>query len=168
MKRIFYALSAILALTLTVTIQAPAQAQTEQSEIPSAKPGVQYGEPITPTQAISVAELDKKLQTDSVFNGQITGEVIQVCQKKGCFIHLKRSGDQDPIMVKFKDYGFFMPQDIVGKTIVLQGQAKLEETSVDRLRHYAEDEGKSAEEIAQITEPKVDINILAEGVIVIK
>lgn len=168
MKRIFYALSAILALTLTVTIQAPAQAQTEQSEIPSAKPGVQYGKPINSDQAIDVDQLKSSFGADSTFNGKIVGEVVGVCKKKGCFLQLKRDGEEEPILVRFKDYGFFMPQDIVGKTIVLDGEAKVKETSVAWLKHYAEDEGKSAAEIAKITEPKVDITIIADGVVVVK
>lgn len=74
----------------------------------------------------------------------------------------------EPVMVKFKDYGFFMPQDIVGKTVVLEGVAKVNETSVERLKHFAEDAGKSKEEIAKITQPKKDIVIVADGVVVVK
>lgn len=171
MKRFFYALSAVIALTLTFTLQTEVQAQTQEAEqpaIPSAKPGVQYGKEITADQAISMDQLVANFKTDSVYNGKIVGEVVGVCQKKGCFIHLKRAGEEEPIMVRFKDYGFFMPQDIIGKTIIVEGEAKMTETSVAWLKHYAEDEGKSAEEIAKITEPKVDINIIADGVIVIQ
>jgi hypothetical protein len=35
---------------------------------------------------------------------------------------------------------------------------------VEDLRHYAEDEGKTPEEIAQITEPVVELKIMASGV----
>ena len=91
-----------------------------------------------------------------------------VCKKKGCFLTLKREGEGEPIMVRFKDYGYFVPADLVGKTVVLQGNAKVKELSVKQLQHNAEDAGKSAEEIAKITEPKTDINIVADGVLVIK
>lgn len=139
-----------------------------QDQILSAQPGVQYGKAITAEGAIDVEALESHLQTDTVYNGKITGEVVSVCKKKGCFIQVKRDGEEDPIMVRFKDYGFFMPQDIVGRTIVLEGRAWVKETSVASLKHYAEDQGKSEEEIALITEPKEDVGIIAEGVVVVR
>lgn len=139
-----------------------------QEEIPSAQPGQQYGKAISATDAISIETLEAHLKTDTAYTGKITGEVIAVCQKKGCFMEVKRPGDEDPIMVRFKDYGFFMPQDIVGRTVVVDGRAWVKETSVASLRHYAEDKGKSEEEIAQITQPKEDIAIIAEGVVIVR
>ncbi len=139
-----------------------------QEEIPSAKPGVQYGKAIDKTDAIDVQALENKLSAESTYTGKIEGKVVEVCKKKGCFIRVQREGDGDPILVRFKDYGFFMPQDIVGKTVVLEGEAKVKEVSVAQLQHFAEDAGKSADEIAKITEPKVDINIIADGVVVVK
>jgi len=159
MKRILLMTAVILGFMVT------AQAQ---EEIPSAKPGVKYGKEISKDNAITVSQLANSFGADSTFTGKIVGEVVEVCKKKGCFVTLKREGDEEPIRVRFKDYGFFMPQDIVGKTIVLEGEARIEEVSVERLQHYAEDAGKSKEEIAKITEPKVDINIMADGVIVVK
>lgn len=139
-----------------------------QEEIPSAQPGVQYGKAINAEGAISIETLENHLESDTVYNGKITGEVVSVCEKKGCFMEVKREGDEDPIMVRFKDYGFFMPSDIVGRTVVVDGRAWVKETSVASLRHYAEDKGKSEEEIAQITEPKEDIGIVAEGVVIVR
>ncbi len=159
MKRTLLLAAVILGFMVT------AQAQTD---IPSAKPGVKYGKEITKDNAISVAKLASSFGADSTYTGKIQGEVVEVCKKKGCWIYLKRAGEEEPIMVRFRDYEFFMPQDIVGKTIVLEGEARIKETSVAWLKHYAEDAGKSAEEIAKIKEPKVDINILADGVIVVK
>lgn len=145
-----------------------ATATIAQEAIPSAQPGVQYGKAINKEGAINVYELEGKLRSDSVYTGKIEGEVVAVCKKKGCFIQVQREGDGAPILVRFKDYGFFMPQDIVGKTVVLEGQAKVKEVSVAQLQHFAEDAGKSAEEIAKITEPKTDVNIVADGVVVVK
>ncbi len=141
----------------------------QQADIPSAQPGVQYGKKIDAKNALSVKELDKKLATSSdEFTGKLAGEVVQVCKKKGCFITLKREGDADPIMVRFTDYGYFMPQDIVGKTVVVEGKAKVKERSVAKLQHDAKDLGKSEQEIAAIKKPKRDISFIADGVVVVK
>ena len=45
--------------------------------------------------------------------------------------------------------------------------AQLKETSVKQLKHYAEDAGKSKEEIAKITEPKKEVIFVAKGVLVL-
>jgi len=44
----------------------------------------------------------------------------------------------------------------------------VEETSVAELKHYAEDEGKSKKEIAEITAPKIEYKFLAHGVLISK
>lgn len=139
----------------------------QKKEIPSAQPGVKYGKEISANQAISLSKLDKELKGKSSFNGKIEGKVVEVCKKKGCFMTLERDG-QEPLMVRFKDYGFFMPADIVGKTVVVEGIAKKKEVTVASLQHAAKDAGKSQKEIDQITKPKTDINIIADGVIVVK
>lgn len=138
-----------------------------QTTIPAAKPGVTYGKKINAKKAVTIQELSTKLSADSAFAGKMEGTVVEVCKKKGCFMKLARENG-DPVMVKFTDYAFFMPQDIVGKTVVLEGTAKVKETSVERLQHFAQDAGKSKDEIARITQPKRDIEIVADGVLVLK
>lgn len=139
-----------------------------QESIAPAKIGVKYGKAITNKNAISVQKLESTLKTKKQFSGKIEGEVVGVCKKKGCFLTLKREGETDPIMVRFTDYGYFVPADLVGKTVVVEGKAKIKELSVKQLQHNAEDAGESAAEIAKITKPKTDINIVADGVLVVK
>jgi hypothetical protein len=91
------------------------------------------------------------------------GEIVDVCPKKGCWMRLNM-GHGEQVMVRFKDYDFFVPTDAKGN-VVINGKAFVTETSVDELRHYAEDAGKSEEEIAQITEPKLEYRFLADGVL---
>lgn len=91
--------------------------------------------------------------------------VNDVCKAKGCWMKVAIDSDQET-MVKFKDYGFFVPKDIEKDTVIVQGKAFVSETSVDELRHYAEDAGKSKEEIATITKPKKTYSFIADGVLV--
>jgi hypothetical protein len=76
--------------------------------------------------------------------------------------------DDKEAFVKFKDYGFFVPLDAGGRTVVMDGVAFREVLSVDMLRHYAEDGGKSKEEIEKITEPETRLSFEASGVLVYK
>jgi hypothetical protein len=73
---------------------------------------------------------------------------------------------QDQAMVKFKDYGFFMPKDLAGQEVIMQGKAFVAEVSVDEQRHYAEDAGKTPEEVLAITEPKKTLSFESSGVLV--
>ncbi|MEB0260250.1 MULTISPECIES: DUF4920 domain-containing protein [unclassified Mucilaginibacter] len=138
-----------------------------QSTIKLADAGVTYGKTVTADNAVSTEALNTTLSSGSVYNGKITGTVIEVCKKKGCFMKLQQANGP-PIMVQFTDYAYFMPQNIVGKTVVVEGKAKVKETSVERLKHYAADAGKTKEEIAMINSPKKDISIMADGVLVVK
>lgn len=68
--------------------------------------------------------------------------------------------------VTFKDYGFFVPKDLEGEQVVMEGVLKRSVSSVDEQRHYAEDAGKSAAEIAAIQQPDTAYTFEAVGVLI--
>lgn len=117
-------------------------------------------EVIPADQLLTIYERAQLLDT---LQTTLQGTVNSVCQAKGCWMTIA-AGDGEEMMVKFKDYGFFMPKDISGREVVMHGMAYYQITPVDELRHYAEDAGKSSEEIAKITEPKKELHFLADGV----
>lgn len=141
-------------------------AVSASAQIKKAAKGVTYGTKTTAFNAVEVNILEEKLVGTPSFTGKVKGTVIEVCQEKGCWMKLAQT-DGDGIMIRFKDYKFFMPKNIVGKEVVLDGVAKITITSVEKLKHYAEDGGKSKEEIEKITEPKTEIEFTAKGVLVL-
>ena len=97
----------------------------------------------------------------------VTGKVKEVCQVKGCWMTIVSDQPGQPEMrVTFKDYAFFMPKDISGKTVVVDGIAVMEVVSVADQQHYASDAGKSKEEIEKITEPSRELTFEASGVLI--
>ncbi|MEA5258637.1 DUF4920 domain-containing protein [Arcicella aquatica] len=124
-----------------------------------------FGEEITEEGAISTAELLKKANDNEQITAKVSGVVESVCQAKGCWMKVKLD-DGQTMRVTFKDYGFFVPKDIAGKTVVIDGTAKVKTTSVIDLKHYAEDAGKSKNEIAKIKKPEKALGFVATGVIV--
>ena len=124
-----------------------------------------YGAKIDEKGAISVSELVAKMEGKTEMNAKVEGKISEVCQAKGCWMTLEKA-DGTKMRVTFKDYGFFVPKNISGKTVIINGTASITTTGVDELRHYAEDAGKSKEEIAKITEPKKELAFEADGVIV--
>lgn len=116
--------------------------------------------------AISAYDVDTALglltdETPVAMN--LEGTVTTVCQQKGCWMKLTASDGRE-IRVKFKDYDFFVPMDGAGRKVVMTGEGYIEETAVKTLRHYAEDAGRSEEEVNSITEPAKEYIFVASGV----
>ncbi len=131
--------------------------------------GKHFGTLVTAKNAITYDQLLPKMSKVDSLPAKVTGKVVSVCQKKGCWMTLQSSQPGQPDMrVTFKDYAFFMPKDLSGKKVVVDGFAFVETTPVDVLRHYAEDAGKTKEEIAKITEPKRELSFEAAGVLIIE
>jgi hypothetical protein len=137
----------------------------KSQEIQSAQPGVVYGTVVQKGEPVKVVELENKLQ-DNKYSGMITGKVAEVCQSEGCWIRLHKS-DGTTLLVKAKDHAFVMPKDIVGKMVVVEGDASVKEVSEAMRKHLAEDAGKSKEEIEKTKGDSKEIIFMAKGVKVI-
>lgn len=132
-----------------------------------AKPGDTYGAKITEDGAIDIAKLPSMIKGSDTISVKIKAKVESSCSKKGCWMNLIIDGKKTAF-VKMKDYEFFVPIEIEGKTIVLDGIAYTKVTSVSELKHYAEDAKKPQAEIDAIKEPKTEIRLLANGILVVK
>ncbi len=126
-----------------------------------------FGKEIIADDAIEAKSMIQHYETlkagDSI-DAKMVAKVDEVCKAKGCWMKLSLDNGEQ-VMVKFKDYGFFMPKDIAGKQVVINGKAYVKEVSVDEQRHYAEDGGETKETIAAITEPKRTYSFEADGVL---
>lgn len=129
-----------------------------------------FGDKITEENAIAKDEMltkYKSLKAGDTLNVKVATKINEICQNKGCWMTLDL-GKDEKAFVKFKDYGFFVPMNAQKRASVVEGKAFVEETSVAELKHYAEDEGKSEDEIAKITAPKTEYKFLAHGVLIAK
>lgn len=126
-----------------------------------------FGNKIIGEGSISSQEMTEKYSNMSVTDTlqiKFNGVVSDVCQAKGCWMKVQLK-DGNEAMVRFKDYGFFVPKDITGKEVIVNGFAFVEEMSVEDQRHYAKDGGKSKEEIEKIMDSKKTYGFEADGVI---
>ena len=126
-----------------------------------------FGEVVNAEGALTIDEFAAKMEGQDSVRTKIRAVAEDVCQKKGCWMKVK-TADGSLMRIKFKDYGFFVPMDITGKEVIFEGVAFRDTTSVEDLKHYAEDGGQSAEEIAAITEPEVSTAFIADGVMVVE
>jgi len=135
----------------------------EASEIKPAAKGVIYGTVISENgEAISINDIQSKM-ANNVFEGKITGKVKEVCKAMGCWIKLEKA-DGSSLMVKSKDHSFFMPENLVGKTVLIEGTASIKEESEEKRKHYAKDAGKSKDEIKKIKGSGKEVQFVASGV----
>ena len=92
----------------------------------------------------------------------VAATATKVCEKKGCWVTLT-DGDKS-VRVTMKDYAFFLPKDIAGKTLVVEGVLDEKVTTEADRKHFAKDEGKSKDEIAKITGDVREWSLVASSI----
>lgn len=126
-----------------------------------------YGEEISSEGVSNYEEFSRKLKSQDTVQVKLSGTIDKTCSVKGCWMKVNVSGEEEPMHITFKDYGFFVPKEgMENKESIFEGIAYVDTLSVDLLRHYAEDEGLSVEEIAAINEPEVVVTFEASGVLI--
>ncbi len=154
-------------ITLSIAFILCAYFINAQPPAGKAKVGDFYGAKITEAGAINISELPALLKGKDTVAVKIKAKAVSSCSSKGCWMNLQID-DKNTAFVKMKDYGFFVPTAIADKNVVLEGIAFIKTTSVSELKHYAEDGKKSQAEIDAITQPKEEIRILANGILVVQ
>ena len=156
MKALAKALALALAALFVLSAAAPRPGGDER-----------FGQKISAKGALEAAALPAKLaeaKRDSVYI-KVSGPVKAVCQMKGCWMTMDVNGQ--PMRIRFKDYAFFVPKDCAGRTAVIEGWAFQKVTTEAERRHYAEDAGKPADEVAKITGDEKSLGFEAVGVILL-
>lgn len=150
--RTILALFLVVAATLAITAQ-------------EATKGAVFGEAFDPAlKPVPLAKAVAKRTFDAPLT--VRAKVKEVCQKKGCWMIL--TDGTAKVRVTFKDYGFFMPKDLAGHVVVVQGVLSEEVLTQDEARHYAEDAGKSKREIARIKGDRRELSFEATGVRIVQ
>lgn len=139
---------------------------TEANEVTTQSSEEFFGEKINAEGALSAADFKTQMENKDSMKVKVTASINGTCVKKGCWMNVDL-GDSSSMMVRFKDYGFFVPKEgQEGKQATFEGVAYHDTVTVKMLQHYAEDAGKSQEEIDAITEPKITLAFEATGVII--
>lgn len=169
LRRLFFVMLATSLLAACNSSAKKSSKAEAEAETASAVQGQTFGEDFDAQTRISSGELVTKMEGQDSMQLIVEGTVQEVCQAKGCWMVVgSEDNGKEPVMVRFKDYGFFVPKDIAGRKVVMEGWAFREVTPVEELRHYAEDAGKPQEEIEAITEPKEELKFLASGVLLLE
>ena len=108
--------------------------------------------PLTVRQASSEANVGRMLA--------VQARAAEVCQSKGCWMVLAEGVRS--IRVTFQDYAFFVPKDIAGKTVVVEGVLSRRLLSADEAKHYADESGAGATSPG----PREEWSLVATSVVV--
>lgn len=161
MKVILVGLLAAALATPSFSQAASSKSATTAAADTRAEKLVSYGAGVKSKSRMPLAQavLEKKFNSTVT----LTATVAEVCQVKGCWMILV-DGDTK-VRVTFKDYGFFMPKNLAGTKVVVEGVLSEEVLSEKDARHYAEDAGKSKAEIAKIKGEQRELGFEATGVL---
>ena len=132
-----------------------ATAKLDSTNLYGAKPSLLNEQPSALADAIKAESFGKAIR--------LVSRVTNSCSSKGCWMIIN---DKDQtVRVTFKDYGFFVPLGFKDRDVVIEGILSEEEVPEDVLKHFAEDEGKSAEEIAKIKGSMKEYTFIATSVV---
>jgi hypothetical protein len=157
---------ALVATAIFMSCESKKEVSKEESNFSYAK----FGDSISSENAVTNSEMMEKfasLKEGDTLSVKFKSSINEVCQKKGCWMTLDLANGEEAF-VKFKDYGFFVPKNAQEKEVIVNGKAFVSIESVDVLKHYAKDAGKSQAAIDSITEPKVTYSFMADGVLIAK
>lgn len=170
MKKIKNILIISLVAILGTTMNAQETAKKIKQQQFNSNDYVSFGDKFELKKILTKDQMIKKYKSlkkgDSI-SVKFATKINSVCKKKGCWMKLDL-GNGESAFVRFKDYAFFVPLNADGSETVVNGKAFIDVVSVDELKHYAKDAGKSKAEIDKITKPEITYSLTATGVFIKK
>jgi hypothetical protein len=107
---------------------------------------VKLGRPLALKEATPIAKISADPEAFVGRTVQVTGKVVDVCQKMGCWMNLVDPAGGNPVRVKVKEGEIVFPKTAVGKVAVAEGKfTKLSlsrEQAIAQARHEAEENGR--------------------------
>lgn len=120
----------------------------------------QWGQEIKLKQSIELAKVVKNYEQYKNNEVLVKAKVGKVCAKKGCWMQLESSSDQQ-VRVTFKDYAFFVPLSLIGQQVLVQGRIQSHQMTLEETKHYAQDAGLDP---SKVKKAEKEYRMIASGV----
>lgn len=127
-------------------------------------PGDQYGANLTLAETTSLAEVVAAPQRFASKSILLRGRLTDLCTKKGCWTVVAQGTDS--IRVRFADYGFFLPQEALGREALIEGVAEVRSVSEKEARHIAQESRHGNPD--EISGPQQQLGLVATGVRILR
>ena len=143
--------AAALALgTLPLAAQSPADSAV-----------VRRGAAVSAGAAMPVARLLGAARTYTTTPVIVEGVITRSCTEKGCWMQVAPTADGSGMRVTFKDYGFFIPQSMVGRRARVEGVTKVTTHSKAAADHLI---GEGAPLVRNADGTATEVQFVASGV----
>jgi hypothetical protein len=147
MKRLAGCLLPLGFSVVACSSEGPPLERRTQPQVPADAPAAErvFGEkPKLAGPTVQVAEVLKNPEPYLGQTLQCAGVVARVCENAGCWLELRDAPEQsEGLRVPMAGHAFFIPQDVVGRTVTVEGQLSARPLS-DAQRRHLESEGLKA------------------------
>ena len=130
-----------------------------QSPVDSAV--VLRGAPVPAGAAIPVTRLASAARAYTAKPVIVEGIITNECTEKGCWMQVAPTADAKGMRVTFKDYGFFIPQSMVGRRARMEGVTKVTTHSKAAADHLI---GEGAALVRNADGTATEVQFVASGV----
>jgi hypothetical protein len=86
---------------------------------------VKRGAPVSAGPAIAVTQLVAAARNYTAKAVIVEGMITNECTEKGCWMQVAPNAEAKGMRVTFKDYGFFIPQSMIGRRARMEGMTKV-------------------------------------------
>lgn len=159
----------LISIGLTVLTSCNKKKEITESEVVEQVNYTVFGDSISTKNVLTNEEMLIKyatLKPGDTLNVKFGATINSTCAKKGCWMSMNLDENNESF-VKFRGYEFFVPkQGAENHYAIVEGKAFVNEISVDELKHYAKDAGKSQQAIDSIVNPKRTLSFIADGVLI--
>jgi hypothetical protein len=108
--------------------------------------GEQYGQPLSLNEITKISEIEKNPEAFVGRKVRLTGIVVEVCAKRGCWLDLASDTPYEKFQVKVTDGVIVFPMSARGRTAVVEGVVEALKLSAAEaqayFRHRAEEKGQ--------------------------
>jgi hypothetical protein len=140
-----------LALALALTVIGCAARATTPAAV-YGRPPSPGTRPITLERALSDSNLGRSVAVEA--------RVAEVCRMKGCWMVLTDGARS--ARVTFRDYAFFVPRDLAGKTVIAEGTLSRRLLSAEEAEHLDKESGSPS---ASVPAPREEWALVATSVV---
>ena len=148
--RLSAATLAVFALSMPLAAQSPTDSAV-----------VRRGAPVPTGTAIAVSQLASAARRYTERTVIVEGVITRECTEKGCWMQVAPSAEGNGMRVTFKDYGFFIPQSMVGRRARMEGVTKVTTHSKAAADHLI---GEGAQLIRNADGTATEVQFIATGV----
>jgi hypothetical protein len=128
-----------------------------------------YGKPLTVKEPTKVSDI---LANPEKFDGKkvlVEGPVVDVCQKRGCWMRVGSEKEFESILFKVEDGVIVFPMTAKGKSARAEGIVSVTNASVEdqieQGKHHAEETGEKFDSTS-VKGPKITVRIMGEGAVI--